>query len=365
MATKNQKNITIAFFDAKPYDIASFDNMNKKFGFSIKYFKYHLNPDTAQLTKGFNTVCAFVNDTINTAVIETLYKNNIEHIALRCAGYNNVDFKTAFKKIHISRVPAYSPYAVAEHAVALMVTLNRKTHRAFNRTRDNNFSINGLLGFDFYNKTAGIIGTGKIGKILIKILQGFGMRVLTYDPHPDHAQAAVLGYTPVDLKTLYKNSDIISLHCPLTSETHHLIDKKSIALMKQGVILINTGRGQLVNTHDLIEGLKTKKIGAAGLDVYEEESDYFFEDFSNSIILDDTLARLLTFNNILITSHQAFFTTEALNNIAETTLQNIADHFNSQKIPNEICYFCDRGRCTPAQRQHGCPQFNLKGKKIK
>ncbi len=338
-------NIKIAFFDAKVYDINSFNTTNKNFGFEIKYFEEHLNENTAKLTEGFNAVCAFVNDKINEYVINTLYNNGIKLIALRCAGYNNVDLKSAFGKIHTVRVPAYSPYAVAEHAVALMLTLNRKTHRAYTRTRDSNFNINGLLGFDMYGKTAGVIGTGKIGKVLINILKGFGMNILAYDLYPDYDFANKMDFKYVDLNTIYKESDIISLHCPLTKESHHMINKESIALMKDNVMIINTSRGALINTKDLITALKNKKIGAAGLDVYEEESEYFFEDYSNEIINDDTLARLLTFNNVLITSHQAFFTKEALQNISETTLNNIKDYFYNNNLPNEICYKCNEAQC--------------------
>ncbi|HOJ65001.1 MAG TPA: 2-hydroxyacid dehydrogenase [Spirochaetota bacterium] len=338
-------NIKIAFFDSKIYDINSFESVNKNFNYNIKYFEEHLNEDTAKLTKDFNVVCAFVNDKIDSKVIETLYNNNIKLIALRCAGYNNVDLKSAFGKIHVVRVPAYSPYAVAEHAVALMLTLNRKIHRAYTRTRDSNFNINGLLGFDMFGKTAGIIGTGKIGKIVINILKGFGMNILAYDPYPDFEFSKEKGFKYVDLTTLYKESDIISLHSPLTNDTHHMINKETLSLMKDNVMLINTSRGALINTKDLINALKSKKIGYAGLDVYEEESEYFFEDYSNEIISDDTLARLLTFNNVLITSHQAFFTKEALQNIAETTLMNVKEYFENNNLPNEICYKCGSSVC--------------------
>jgi len=332
----------IAFFDARPYDRRSFDEVNKNFGFEITYFETHLNSHTVELTAGFDTVCAFVNDTLDRPVIEHLHQHGIGLIALRCAGYNNVDFQSAFEKVHVVRVPAYSPHAVAEHAVALMLALNRKTHRAFYRTRNGNFSINGLLGFDMYGKTAGVIGTGKIGKCLIDILKGFGMRVLAYDTFPDKKYAKAQGFEYVSLDELYHQSDIISLHCPLTPETDHMINARTIANMKKGVMLINTGRGRLIQTEDLIEALKSGQIGSAGLDVYEEENEYFFEDFSNQIISDDMLARLLILPNTLITSHQGFFTTEALRNIAETTLSNIAEYFDDGYLENEICYKCDR-----------------------
>jgi D-lactate dehydrogenase len=286
-----------------------------------------------------------VNDLISLPVIEALDAGGIHFLALRCAGYNNVDFKSALGKVHVARVPAYSPYAVAEHAVALMMSLNRKTHRAYWRTREGNFSIDGLLGFDMHDKTAGIIGTGKIGRVAADILRGFGMRVLAHDEFPDAAYAGQSGTEYVDLDTLYHESDVISLHCPLTRETHHLIDGAAIGKMKDGVMIINTGRGLLINTPDLIEGIKSGKIGSAGLDVYEEESAYFFEDFSNSVIGDDVLARLLSFNNVLITSHQGFFTREALGNIADVTLNNIRDYFEGNVLANEICYRCERETC--------------------
>lgn len=339
------KNISIAFFDTKPYDQRSFDAVNKDFGYDITYFKEHLTPETVILAKGHDIVCAFVNDEISKPVIDQLLTYGIKLIAMRCAGYNNVDLPAAFGHIHVVRVPAYSPYAVAEHAVALLLTLNRKTHKAFIRTRDNNFNINGLTGFDLHGKTVGIIGTGKIGQVMIGIMKGFGMRVIAYDVFPNEKIAAELGFTYVSLDTLYAESDVISLHCPLTKETHHIINKESLAKMKKTVVLINTSRGQLVNTKDLIVALKAGKIGGAGLDVYEEESEYFFEDFSGSNISDDILARLLTFNNVLITSHQAFLTEEALQNIATTTFNNIKDYLGPQKLVNEICYKCNASGC--------------------
>lgn len=340
-----KKNITIAFFDTKPYDQETFEHVNNNFHFRLKFFKNHLTPDTTILAQNTDAVCAFVNDTLNNVVIEDLYRMGIRLIALRCAGYNNVDLRAAYQKIHIVRVPAYSPYAVAEYTVALILTLNRKIHRAFYRIRDGNFTITGLKGFDMFGKTVGVIGTGKIGRVLIQILKGFRMRILAYDPMPDPLFAQASGCEYVDLPSLYAQSDIISLNCPLTKETYHLIDRESINQMKRGVMLINTGRGHLVNTKALIEGLKSGKIGAAGLDVYEEESDIFFEDFSNQVLSDDVLARLLTFNNVLITSHQGFFTEEALLNIAQTTLQNIKAYFSGEALDNEICYHCDAPRC--------------------
>lgn len=339
----------VIFFDTKPYDRRFFDEANKGFGYDIQYYEGRLTPETAKFSAGYDAVCAFVNDTLNAEVIDALSKNGIQLIAMRCAGYNNVDFKSAYGRIHVVRVPGYSPYAVAEHAVALMMTLNRKTHKAFQRTRDGNFSINGLLGFDFYGKTAGVIGTGKIGKCVIAILKGLGMKVLAYDSYPEKDFAAQAGFDYVGLDELYRQSDVITLHCPLTPETHHLINAESIAKMKQGVMLINTGRGGLINTKDLIDGLKDRTIGAAGLDVYEEEADYFFEDFSFTVIDDDVLARLLTFPNVLVTSHQAFFTTEALTNIARTTLENVQEFFDGGYLRNEVCYRCD-GSCKKKQQ---------------
>jgi D-lactate dehydrogenase len=336
---------TIAFFDAKPYDRNAFDEANSQYGYTIKYYDSHLSGDTVSLAKGSDVVCAFVNDTIDREVIDSLVTYNISLIAMRCAGYNNVDLHAAYRKIHVVRVPAYSPHAVAEHAAALMLSLNRKIHKAYYRTRDNNFNINGLLGFDMYGKTIGVIGTGKIGQVLIGIANGFGMKVLGYDPYPAPRLEEEHDFDYVTLDTLYRRSEIISLHCPLTKDTFHLINIDSIASMKDGVMIINTGRGALIDSRALIHGLKSGKIGAAGLDVYEEESEYFFEDFSSTIISDDVLARLLTFPNVLITSHQGFFTREALSNIAHTTLSNMQAFLTGGALGNEICYRCDSEVC--------------------
>ena len=316
---------TIAFFGSKPYDEASFNEKNSGYGFELRYYKGHLNLNNVILTQGVDAVCIFVNDTADAEVIRQLAANGVKLLALRCAGYNNVDLNG----ITVVRVPASSPYAVAEYTVALMLSLNRKIPRATWRTRDGNFSLHGLLGFDMYGKTAGIIGTGKIAKKLIAILRGFGM-------YPDYnfAREHQVVYTTLD--ELYRSSDIISLHCPLTEQTRYLINDYSISKMKDGVMIINTGRGQLIHTNALIEGLKNKKIGSAGLDVYEEESEYFYEDRSDKIIDDDTLARLLSFNNVIVTSHQAFFTREALANIAATTLMNIKDFMEHKKLENEV-----------------------------
>ena len=323
---------TIAFFGSKPYDEASFNEKNSGYGFELRYYKGHLNLNNVILTQGVDAVCIFVNDTADAEVIRQLAANGVKLLALRCAGYNNVDLKAAAENgITVVRVPAYSPYAVAEYTVALMLSLNRKIPRATWRTRDGNFSLHGLLGFDMYGKTAGIIGTGKIAKKLIAILRGFGMNILAYDLYPDYnfAREHQVVYTTLD--ELYRSSDIISLHCPLTEQTRYLINDYSISKM-----IINAGRGQLIHTNALIEGLKNKKIGSAGLDVYEEESEYFYEDRSDKIIDDDTLARLLSFNNVIVTSHQAFFTREALANIAATTLMNIKDFMEHKKLENEV-----------------------------
>lgn len=326
----------IAFFDAKPYDKDSFNEINKKNGYEIKYFRYHLTHDNIILAQNSDIVIVFVNDFIDEFMIDQLVSYGVKLIALRCSGFNNIDLKAAKGRIQIVRVPAYSPHAIAEHTIALMMTLNRKIHRAYFRTRDTNFTLQGLLGFDMYEKTAGVIGTGKIGKVLMQILLGFGMKVYAYDPYPDNEFARKTGAEYTHLDKLLSESDIISLNCPLTKETEYIINKKTIVQMKNGVMLINTGRGKLIKTFDLIQGLKSGKVGSAGLDVYEEESQYFFEDISDHIMTDDILARLLTFNNVIITSHQGFFTREALFNIAETTMQNISEFIEGKKLTNEV-----------------------------
>ena len=337
----------IAFFDAKNYDIESFTNMNDKFGFKMKFFETKLNVDSAPLTKGFDVACIFVNDFVNEEVINILIENGIKLIALRCAGFNNVDFQACKDKIKVVRVPEYSPYAVAEFTLGLMMALNRKIHKAYQRTREANFTLSGLQGFDFHGKTVGIIGTGKIALILIKILKGFGTKVIAYDPYPNIKASEELDFSYVELENIYNNSHIISLHCPLTKQTEYIINEESIKKMKEGVMIINTGRGKLIDTKALIEGLKNRKIGSAGLDVYEEEADYFFEDRSSQVLDDDILARLLTFNNVIVTSHQAFFTKEALGNIAETTLNSVNQLKNNEKLLNEIAYICVDGKCHP------------------
>ena len=309
----------VAFFDTKPHDIASFEKPLAEAGIEAKYFETHLSADTVQLAQGFDSVCIFVNDVVDDYVVEKLYSYGIRIIVLRCAGFNNVDLKACKDKIQVFRVPAYSPYAVAEHAMALLLTINRRTHKAYARTRDFNFSLTNLCGFDLHGKTVGIIGTGKIGRVFADICKGFGMNILAYDKFPNPAT----GLTYVDLETLCRESDIISLHCPLTFETTHIISSVSISVMKPGVIIINTSRGGLVDTEALIDGLRSKKIGAACLDVYEEEAEVFFEDRSGHILRDDKLVRLISMPNVLVTSHQAFLTEEALDNIAATTVDNL------------------------------------------
>ena len=328
--------LKVAFFDAKSYDMESFDKTNADYGFDIHYYKEHLTIKTVPLVKGADVACIFVNAECNADVINELVKNGVKLIALRCAGFNNVDLKAAKGRIPVVRVPAYSPHAVAEYAVALILALNRKIYRAVNRTREGNFALKGLLGFDMYGKTVGIIGMGRIAKELIKILRGFGMNVIVYDLSPDEEFTRQYDVRVLSLDELYAQSDIISLHCPLTPETTFLINKDSIAKMKPGVMIINTGRGKLIHTEDLIEGLRTKQIGSAGLDVYEEEKNYFYEDRSDKMIDDDVLARLLIMPNVVLTSHQAFFTAEALHNIAFTTLESIRELSENKPLTNEV-----------------------------
>lgn len=323
----------LAFFDTKPYDKVWFEKLKGEYDVEFKYLDTKLNEDTAYLAKNCDGIVVFVNDTVSAGVIEILDSLGIKLIALRCAGFNNVDFKAAKEKnMCVVRVPAYSPYAVAEFAVGMLLTLVRKIHKAHFRTRDYNFSINGLTGFDLYGKTVGVIGTGKIGKIFAEIAKGFGMNVIAYDLYPD--KNSDINY--VSLDEVFTKSDIISLHCPLTKETHYIIDENAISKMKDGVIIVNTSRGALINAEDLLNGLKSMKIGGACLDVYEEESEIFFEDFSGEIIQDDILARLLSLPNVIITSHQAFLTEEALSNIAKTTLGNIKEYFSGVEPVNKI-----------------------------
>lgn len=329
----------IAVFDAKPYDRATFDKVNEKFGFELIYHKEHLDINNVLLASGTDAVCIFVNAVVDSAVIDRLHSYGIKLIALRCAGFNNVDIAAAAKKgIKVVRVPDYSPHAIAEHTLTLMLCLNRKVHRAFLRTRDSNFSLIGFQGFDMYGKTVGVIGTGKIGKTAIGLFKGLGMNVLAYDLYPDAVFAEANNIKYVSLDELYANSDIITLHCPLTKETEYLISDQSISKMKDGVMIINTGRGKLIHTKHLIDGLISGKVGYAGLDVYEEEGAYFYEDHSDKVMTDDILARLLSFNNVIVTSHQAFFTQEAMGNIALTTMQNILSFFENKELKNEVIY---------------------------
>jgi len=328
--------IKIAFFDTKEYDKNSFDEYNKDYGYEIKYFKNKLSAETAPLTNGFDIVCIFVNDVVDKEVMKILEQCNIKLIALRCTGFNNIDINYLSDKIKVVRVPDYSPYAVAEHAVGLLLTLNRKIYKAYQRTRKYNFSLDGLLGFDIHGKTVGVIGTGRIGKVFIKIMNGFGANVVAYDLFPDLAGAKELGFSYVSLDVLYKSSDIISLHCPLTKETTNIINKESIAKMKDNVFIINTSRGKLINTSDLIEMLELGKISGLGLDVYEDEEKYFLNDMSNSYIRDKDLSILLSMPNVVITAHQAFFTREALDKIVSTTFNNIKEIFEKGSCINEV-----------------------------
>jgi len=327
----------IAFFDAKSYDRETFAKVNQQFGFDIHYYKERLSMNTVSLTQGADAVCIFVNAECDANVIERMASYGVKLIALRCAGFNNVDVHAAHKfGIRVVRVPAYSPHAVAEYAVTLMLALNRKVYRSVYRTREGNFRLGGLLGFDMYGKTVGLVGMGKIAKELIKILRGFGMNVLAYDLYPDKQFAEEHQVKIVTLDELYEQSDIISLHCPLTEETKFIINNDSITKMKFGVMIINTGRGKLIKTEDLINGLRSHQVGSAGLDVYEEEADYFYEDRSDKMIDDDKLALLLMMPNVIVTSHQAFFTREATHNIAVTTLQNILDFKDGKDLVNEV-----------------------------
>lgn len=346
----NPKDIKIAFFDAKEYDIRSFEEANKNYGFNISFIADKLNEKTAWYAEGFPVVCAFVSDDLSAPVVRKLIGLEVKLIALRSAGFNNVDLREACGRITVVRVPAYSPHAVAEHAVAMLMTLNRKTHRAYLRVRDNNFLLNGLLGFDVHGKTVGVIGTGQIGKVFMTIMKGFDTKILAYDTYPDQKFARANGIEYVSLDELYAQSDIISLHCPLTEDTAWLINRKSLGQMKPGVILVNTSRGKLVETSALIDALKSGKVAAAALDVYEEENAYFFEDHSNLILQDDELARLISFNNVLVTSHQAFFTREALANIARTTLDNIMEFARGEPYTNDICSDCDGDHCSSGRK---------------
>lgn len=341
----------LAFFDTKPYDRPSFEKHCAKEEIDIKFFDTKLNADTAELARGYDAVCAFVNDTVNAEVIDKLHALGVSVLALRCAGFNNVDMKHAYGKLHVLRVPAYSPYAVAEHTMALLLTSIRRIHKAYIRSKDFNFSLANFTGFDLHGKTVGVIGTGRIGRVFTDICRGFGMRVLAYDKFPaeGYDNGDTVKYT--DMDTLLAESDIISLHCPLTEDTYHLLDEKAFEKCKKGVVLLNTSRGALVDAEALLNAIKSRKVGAACLDVYEEESDLFFEDNSGHIMEDDTLARLISMPNVLVTSHQAFLTEEALENIAETTVNNLVSFFRDGSCANELCYRggetsdCKNGKC--------------------
>jgi D-lactate dehydrogenase len=325
----------ITFFSTQPYDKLFFNQQNEHLGFELEFFETHLGPHIVNAISNTDAVCAFVNDKLNAEVIEALAEKGVKIIAMRCAGFNNVDIEAAKKYgIKVCRVPAYSPEAVAEHAVAMMLTLNRKTNKAYNRVREQNFALNGLLGFDVHGKTVGVIGTGNIGKAFCKIMLGFGCKVLAFDMFVDKEMEA-LGVVYKPLIDVFAAADIISLHCPLNEQTKHLINKDTITLMKKGVMLINTSRGALINTKDVITGLKSHKIGYLGIDVYEQEDKLFFKDLSATIIEDDTIQRLMSFPNVLITAHQAFFTNEALTQIATTTLKNVQELIQTGNLSNK------------------------------
>ena len=328
----------IAFFDTKPYDKPAFDKFGGDAGIKFKYYEAKLNEDTAGLARGYDGVCVFVNDTVNATVIDRLVENGVKFIALRCAGFNNVDLKYAKDKIRVVRVPAYSPYAVAEHTMAMLLTSVRRIHKAYIRTRDFNFSLSGMTGFDLHGKTVGVIGTGRIGRVFINICRGFGMKVLAYDKFPakDLDNGDTVRYVPLD--ELFESSDIISLHCPLTEDTYHIIGEKALDKCRRGVVILNTSRGALVDAEALLNAIKSRKVGAACLDVYEEESEFFFEDFSGHILEDDILARLISMPNVIVSSHQAFLTEEALSNIAETTVNNLRELSTSGKCENELVF---------------------------
>ena len=320
----------IAFFDAKPYDRIYFDKLNRDF--ELVYFESRLRPESVKLAEGCRAVCAFVNDDIGAATVRSLADIGVEMIAMRCAGYNNVALKEAAGKLRVVRVPAYSPYAVAEHAMGMILMLNRKLHKAYIRTRDFNFSLNGLIGFDLHGKTAGVIGTGKIGRTFIDICRGFGMEVIANDPFP--AEGSGIDY--VSREELFRRSDIISLHCPLTEGTHHMINKDTIAMMRDSAILVNTSRGGLIDTDALIEALRARKFGGVGLDVYEDEDDQVFQDFSDDVLENEVVPVLLSFPNVVITSHQAFFTRTALQSIAAITLENARAFARGEELKNEV-----------------------------
>lgn len=323
----------VALFSAHSYDIQSFSENERFSSISLTTFKTALSANTVALCQNADTVCAFVNDKLDATILRQLKTQGVKHIALRCAGFNNVDIDVATQLgLAVSRVPAYSPEAVAEHALALIMTLNRKTHKAYNRVREGNFNLNGLLGFTLHNKTVGVVGTGNIGAALVRIMSGFGCKILCYDPYPNE-QLTSFNVTYTDLQTLFSKSDVISLHCPLNEQSYHLINRENLALMRDGVMLINTSRGGLIDTHAVIDALKSHKLGYLGLDVYEMESELFFRDHSSEIIQDDVFERLATFHNVLITGHQGFFTSEALAQIADVTLSNIVNFVTREHDP--------------------------------
>ena len=327
----------IAFFDTHSYDKKSFTEANNAFNYEIDFRDYKLNENTAMTAQGFDVVCVFVNDVVNEAVIKTLADCGVKLIALRCAGFNNVDLKAAASAgIKVVRVPAYSPYAVAEHGVALLMSLTRHIPQAYLSTKTANFNIEGLTGRDLFGLTAGILGTGKIGRIMADILMGFGMKIIAYDPFPNTKWAQENNIEYVDLEEIFKRSDVLSLHCPLTEETKHIVNHDRMKMMKHDAVIINTGRGALIDSKALVHALKHGHIGGIGMDVYEEESKYFFSDWSTDIMTDDTLARLLTFPNVIITGHQAFLTTNALKNLADTTLENIKAFSAGNELVNEV-----------------------------
>ncbi|CQJ46892.1 D-lactate dehydrogenase [Yersinia rohdei] len=326
----------LAVYSTKQYDRKYLELVNKDFGFELEFFDFLLGPKTAKMAAGCDAVCIFVNDDACRETLEELKEVGVKILALRCAGFNNVDLVAAKELgIPVVRVPAYSPEAVAEHTVGMMMSLNRRIHRAYQRTRDANFSLEGLIGFNMHGRTAGIIGTGKIGVATMRILKGFGMRLLAFDPYPSE-QALELGAEYVDLKTLYAESDVISLHCPMTPENHHLLNKSAFDQMKDGVMIINTSRGGLVDSTAAIDALKQQKIGSLGMDVYENERDLFFEDKSNDVIQDDVFRRLSSCHNVLFTGHQAFLTEEALTSISQTTMQNISQLVKGEHCPNIV-----------------------------
>ena len=326
----------IAFFDAKPYDLPSFTRYAEAAGVKIKFLEAKLSEDTVDLAAGYDAVCVFVNDTVSAPIIDRLAEMGVGIVALRCAGYNNVDMRHAKGRVRVVRVPAYSPYAVAEHTMALLLTSVRRIHKAYIRTRDFNFSLAGMTGFDLHGKTVGVIGTGRIGRVFMDICRGFGMRILAYDKFPDKSLEDGDTVRYVTMDELLRESDVISLHCPLTEETYHVIGEEALALCKRGVVILNTSRGALVDAEALLAGILSRRVGAACLDVYEEESELFFEDRSGHILEDETLARLISMPNVIVSSHQAFLTEEALDAIAGTTVENLLSIKETGVCENEV-----------------------------